>query len=475
VADKKALFVSLSYQAISINSHTQIELKLLVAIQTSRGSVLIEIMSRLFLAVISCLFVISNHANAEIVINIYCENRSCQFISKVTDNNTETTNFTGQSIYDSDGIDSLSTYGSRHSIGYGYFTPHDIASKFLPIMPSAVCERFRNLQEIQIFMMALTTITKHSFESCLKLRKLNLSSNNLTEITTEMFQNNVALTSLDLSSNQINHIESGALSKLTNLRILMLSMNGISVLEPQTFRGLRRLQRLNLYDNKITELRLEMFRGLVSITDLNVDLNPIIAVDPNFNAYFDNLEFVISRKLGCTNYYHNQFDQCNANYENKYGKQPLTPDGDYDCEYSSKGYTCQLINEHSFAVKLIKFGLLSTWFTGMLAIVMLFLLATCDWTRYKEMKMKLGVPERLKKIDYSRFQFTDRSKVREKFIAFKDKVVEYKEELFIVVPALVRHTFLRDSGSADYHRVDESVTVRLTAETTTAAAVTSAE
>lgn len=117
-----------------------------------------------------------------------------------------------------------------------------------------ICERFLNLEKLDLSSVLLRKIDADGFHHCIKLKWLNLSNNQLTEIDSILFTNNKNLELIDLHGNYLKEIDLSLLMGLTHLMSLDVSRNRLQAFSIYKSPKLNQLGELYLQYNELTEL-----------------------------------------------------------------------------------------------------------------------------------------------------------------------------------------------------------------------------
>jgi len=207
----------------------------------------------------------------------------------------------------------------------------------MPVAPTIICKKYKNLQFLSIDNAGLERITENSFSSCPKLPQLDLHSNKLKEVTVEMFRETKELEYLNLATNEIGHIEGKSFERLPKLMDLFLNGNQLTELHKDTFAGLKSLRRLYLQENSISELPAAIFSDLVKLEYLDANHNQINRINPNFLGFFPS--GTLTLHLQTNNCIDAKIAFCDNNgqeiqlllekcFQNDYEQQQLTTEAD---------------------------------------------------------------------------------------------------------------------------------------------------
>lgn len=183
------------------------------------------------------------------------------------------------------------------------------------IVPSILCRQFPNLQDLYIDESFLEVINEDSFEDCRNLEWLDLYGNALTSVPDFTFANSpnlafiyllhnqishvapnafagTSLTMLDFDHNQLSEIDPRWLQQTTNLQYLYLTFNVLRDIPEDAFDGLTRLELIGLGVNQLTTLPSRLFHPLSSLRYIYLHQNQLTEVDPQWFESLQALEFV---------------------------------------------------------------------------------------------------------------------------------------------------------------------------------------
>jgi Leucine-rich repeat (LRR) protein len=132
------------------------------------------------------------------------------------------------------------------------------------------------LEYIELSWNGINVIESDAFHFLLKLKNLNLDSNELTaETIFPAFSNLANLEHLSLQNNKINSLEGLKAIRLPRLLVLKLEYNEIRKLSKQTFATLPGLVNLGLDFNQISEIEAGAFDGLINLRVLSFVQNKL--------------------------------------------------------------------------------------------------------------------------------------------------------------------------------------------------------
>lgn len=180
--------------------------------------------------------------------------------------------------------------------------------------PSKICEKFKNLKEINFFLLFIQKLDENSLKTCKNIEILHLEGNQMVEITESAFINNgnlkklflelnklktlpatvfasqSKLETLKLTENEIEQLPIGVFDPLINLKVLELDINRIVELNDEIFKNLRKLEKLNLDGNKISTLKPKLFENLSKLRELSLSNLQIVELQPNIFKSLVSLE-----------------------------------------------------------------------------------------------------------------------------------------------------------------------------------------
>ncbi|KAL7043411.1 hypothetical protein ACKWTF_001491 [Chironomus riparius] len=208
-------------------------------------------------------------------------------------------------------------------------------------VPSVICQKFKNIFDMQFYYVGIERIDSYSFKGCEnllnlhlfynqiatideqafasnhKLQYLDLSQNRISALPENLFMNQQNLIQLNFYSNQLFDIPGNVFKPLTNLTHLFLSENYMKNINPEWFTTLESLIHLDLSNSNLTEelprnlfgslkkinyigfrsskirvLHADTFGESLSIQNLDLGSNRIYAMDERFidntgPTYFD--------------------------------------------------------------------------------------------------------------------------------------------------------------------------------------------
>jgi len=160
-----------------------------------------------------------------------------------------------------------------------------------------ICERFKNLEEIEIWYFF--KIDPNFLKSCKNLRNFYASRSEFLEIPEDFLVNNRKLTSIRLEDNNWSTLPERLFANQKELTEILLSHDQIKVLPPKIFKPIESLKSLYLFDNKIQSLDPEWFRDLHNLEVLDLSNNQISDLPKNIFSSLDGLHRIhlFSNKL----------------------------------------------------------------------------------------------------------------------------------------------------------------------------------
>jgi len=144
----------------------------------------------------------------------------------------------------------------------------------VPRLVSGHVQHFVLLTELGMVRCGVADIENATFVNNRQMERIDLSQNLLTKLTQEMFAGLLRLKSLDLSSNQLTQIVD-VFSPLAALEQLNLRANALVTFKSDTFKGLSQLQYLNADANNVSVMAESAFQHLDSLSHLILSHNPL--------------------------------------------------------------------------------------------------------------------------------------------------------------------------------------------------------
>ncbi|KAL7014210.1 hypothetical protein ACKWTF_015802 [Chironomus riparius] len=185
----------------------------------------------------------------------------------------------------------------------------------LQLLPAGLCEKFKNVDKINMPASKIQQIDENAFKNCRNLQKVVLDENVIEELSGSLFSentklehvslmfnslitlpddffiNNQNLKSLNLMGNKIKFLPENIFKNLTELTSMLLVKNEIAEVNPLWFRDSQNLQMLMLSENLISELPKGTFVALKSINRLILAANNLSVIDAESFGIHNNLKF----------------------------------------------------------------------------------------------------------------------------------------------------------------------------------------
>lgn len=144
-------------------------------------------------------------------------------------------------------------------------------------IPTAVFEKFKNLDSFHFYNVAPLTLNDQSFKNCDNLKDLHMDQNKITKLP------------------------AGTFKECRNLEEIRIVNNEISEIDNDAFLGLNKLKTLSLTSNKLTILHLAPFQNLPKLADFSFGYNEVNAVAPQFFESLPNLKRIFALSNECVN------------------------------------------------------------------------------------------------------------------------------------------------------------------------------
>jgi len=172
----------------------------------------------------------------------------------------------------------------------------NLGENLIKSIPAEAFSKLRNLKELMLYGLSLTSFKKNTFLGLDKLegldldynrletidrdtfngikstiKHLNLGTNRLTRLDDFLFADFSVLETLKFRKNELEFISPTAFNGLTGLQKLDLSLNKLTALPLNGFESLNNLESLTLYSNRqLTSLQADAFKGLENLQVLNL-------------------------------------------------------------------------------------------------------------------------------------------------------------------------------------------------------------
>lgn len=178
---------------------------------------------------------------------------------------------------------------------------------------SIYCEKFRNIEAIEISNAEMKVVNEDSLQKCENLIYLRLDTNQISELSENLLINNkklkilwlqhnklktlpeyflsnqIELEHLILNGNQIGSLPSKIFNSLVKLKFLLIHGNKVKTLDPSWFANLKNLEYLDLKENHLSVLHADAFDTLESLK--------VIDLSDNFISEIPHGTFVQLRNL----------------------------------------------------------------------------------------------------------------------------------------------------------------------------------
>ena len=167
--------------------------------------------------------------------------------------------------------------------------------KYLPVNTADV---FPNLEEIDITLSGVKSLTYANFRGLFKLTKLHFSLNILDIIEKNSFKDLTSLKVLYLPHNHIEILSKHLFVNLESLEKLFLFGNQIFHLNPEQFKNNRNLIQLDLSNNKLQSIEFGIFDSLRNLLELYLHRNEVMRLPGNIFQNNKQLRWLsLSRNL----------------------------------------------------------------------------------------------------------------------------------------------------------------------------------
>lgn len=108
-------------------------------------------------------------------------------------------------------------------------------------IPSIICEKFKNIQSIDLTEVEIQIIDEKSFKYCQKLSSLRLNSNKIIKIAENSFTNNLKLSYLLIFGDQSSALPDKFLQNQTKLEIVYVFDRRVTDLPNKVFNSIKNL------------------------------------------------------------------------------------------------------------------------------------------------------------------------------------------------------------------------------------------
>ncbi|XP_078267229.1 toll-like receptor 22 [Rhinoraja longicauda] len=153
-----------------------------------------------------------------------------------------------------------------------------------------ICKLYQNLTALHLRGNGFGALIHNVFSSCVHLQDLDLTMNKLSTVSQSLFKGLISLRRLSLASNEFTLVPK-AILEAYNLENLDLSFNQINSINPQDFNTLHKLKQLSLAGNKFTKIGSLSFSGLFQLRELELRNNYLFAI-ANFSSDLKSLNIL---------------------------------------------------------------------------------------------------------------------------------------------------------------------------------------
>jgi len=151
-------------------------------------------------------------------------------------------------------------------------------------IPSIICEKFKNIQSIDLTEVEIQIIDENSFKYCQNLSSLRLNGNKIKKIDENSFINNLKLSHLYIFGDQSSTLPDKFLTNQTKLEIVYVFDNQVADLTNKVFNSIKNLNSNQRCDRGHVNERLcdmedemkEIQKNFENIQDDNDRLNMLV-------------------------------------------------------------------------------------------------------------------------------------------------------------------------------------------------------
>lgn len=151
----------------------------------------------------------------------------------------------------------------------------------LKVLSSLFCEKFNNLDSMQLNNLQMRSVDEDALEKCVNLRYFAIDSNKIVQLPEYMLLKNVKLMYVWLFENKLTTLPENFFMNQIELRNLLLHKNHISFLPPKIFKPLVQLKELWIKNNKLQTLDIEWFTSLQNLEYLDLSNNQLSEIPSN--------------------------------------------------------------------------------------------------------------------------------------------------------------------------------------------------
>jgi Leucine-rich repeat (LRR) protein len=160
------------------------------------------------------------------------------------------------------------------------------------IIPSTICRQFPNLVDLYIDESFVESINEDAFEHCRNLEWLDLYGNAITSIPDFTFSNSPRLLDLYLLQNEISTIGPNAFAG-TVLEMISLDQNALEIFDPRWLDPVRRTMKyLYMTNNRIREIPDHAFDGMINLELLGMGSNQLSELPSRLFHDLANLKYI---------------------------------------------------------------------------------------------------------------------------------------------------------------------------------------
>lgn len=191
------------------------------------------------------------------------------------------------------GFDNFTHVEGTHLLGRGNDDVKTIQVDSIsnsPIVPSIICDSFRNPRDIRMRGIGLRRIGENAFRNCTTVWIIELSDNHIEELHEDAFVGNLEVISLEFHANRISRLPEKLLRNNKELMLLELGNNLLSYVDPRVFSGLPNLLSINFWRNRFEKISENNFIELSGLTSLTLSSNLLTYLPENAFNGLQNLQ-----------------------------------------------------------------------------------------------------------------------------------------------------------------------------------------
>jgi Leucine-rich repeat (LRR) protein len=148
-------------------------------------------------------------------------------------------------------------------------------------LPPIVCQKFTNLEILDLDNIQLQEVLSQTFFNCTRMRTLLLTRNELAEIGYGIFDRMLNLVEINLAGNKLIHINAFAFYGLSRLRFLYIDKNNLDASQEKFF-GLINLRTLSLDLNDFNYLNGNLLDDYPALTTVTFSYNEMVFISEDF-------------------------------------------------------------------------------------------------------------------------------------------------------------------------------------------------